>query len=144
LLETDEPTDIPTTRISLSLIIGFTLMLLLEQLISPHSHSASHNNHLPLHNVGGVFDAELNALEREQGSVYSDTEGPANEYPNQESSEHALPLTLGLVIHALADGLALGTTFQGDEASKLSVIVFLAIIVHKGVSHPSISVKIPN
>ncbi len=55
--------------------------------------------------------------------------------------EEGLPLTLGLVIHSLADGLALGasalplsgTDGEGSASSTgLSLIVFLALIIHKG------------
>ena len=47
----------------------------------------------------------------------------------------ALPMTLGLVIHSLADGLALGAAASSSDDSgvQLSVVVFLALIIHKGV-----------
>ena len=38
---------------------------------------------------------------------------------------------LGLVIHGLADGIALGASSLSDRSS-LGVIVFLAVLVHKG------------
>lgn len=46
----------------------------------------------------------------------------------------ALPMTLGLVIHSLADGLALGAAASSTEDSgmELSIVVFLALIIHKG------------
>jgi len=47
----------------------------------------------------------------------------------------AIPLTLGLVIHSLADGLALGASSLpkagGQGGTQLSFVVFLALIVHK-------------
>lgn len=42
-----------------------------------------------------------------------------------------LNATLGLVIHAMADGIALGASSLTSNSS-IGVIVFLAVIVHKG------------
>jgi len=47
-------------------------------------------------------------------------------------AERAYPLTLGLVVHGLADGLALGVSALGDTETDLSLVVFLALIIHKG------------
>ncbi len=44
-----------------------------------------------------------------------------------------LNATLGLVIHAMADGIALGSSSL-SPSSGLGLVVFLAVIVHKGVS----------
>ena len=44
----------------------------------------------------------------------------------------AHPLTLGLVIHSLADGLALGASASNEGGdSSVSFLVFLALIIHK-------------
>lgn len=42
-----------------------------------------------------------------------------------------LNATLGLVIHAMADGIALGASSL-TENSSLGLVVFLAVIIHKG------------
>jgi solute carrier family 39 (zinc transporter), member 9 len=130
-------------------------MLIIEQIISPHSHSHSHSD-LPLHNVSNKdsstveFDAELGEIEREEGAAsastpdrttrsgYSqvNTGGNADDVSNTSARSQAIPLTLGLVIHSLADGLALGVSFfptSKTTDSSLSAIVFLAIIIHKRV-----------
>lgn len=53
----------------------------------------------------------------------------------------AFPMTLGLVMHSLADGLALGASAlprksdgegEAQSNSQLSLVVFLALIIHKG------------
>jgi zinc transporter 9 len=49
----------------------------------------------------------------------------------------AYPITVGLVLHGLADGLALGMSMlSNNEPSSpsyaLSLVVFLALAVHKG------------
>lgn len=48
------------------------------------------------------------------------------------SIQRAYPLSLGLVIHALVDGYALGVSASNARSPNLSLIVFLAIVVHKG------------
>lgn len=50
-----------------------------------------------------------------------------------------LNATLGLVIHALADGVALGASSLSGSGG-LGLVVFLAVIVHKGLSGGSASV----
>ena len=46
------------------------------------------------------------------------------------NKNRAYPLTLGLVLHALADGLALGSSVLSDsDSTKRSSIVFLALMV---------------
>lgn len=88
------------------------------------------------------FDAELGELEVEQGlprpaSGFSQIDMPTttSTSPGASSEKEAIPLTLGLAIHSLADGFALGVSFfpASNEStdSKLSFIVFLAIIIHK-------------
>ena len=47
------------------------------------------------------------------------------------SAIHGLNATLGLVIHGAADGIALGASSLAESGS-LSLIVFLAVLVHKG------------
>ncbi|KAF9468625.1 Zinc/iron permease [Collybia nuda] len=139
--------SIPTSQIALSLLFGFTFMLIIEQLISPHSHSHSHYGDLPLQQVKGdlqvpsevEFDAELGSLERDEGlgrAGYLQADPVVSpKESNSAAASQAFPLTLGLVIHGLTDGLALGvsslTKDESGGASKLSLIVFLALIVHK-------------
>lgn len=122
-------------------------MLVVEQLLSPHSHSHTSNT-LPVHNGRPAaaaptevqFDAgtELGELELEQGFGYIENNstpgrGPV---PDEDPKRKAYPLTLGLVVHGLADGLALGvsalSTSHLGALSDLSLVVFLALIVHKG------------
>lgn len=50
---------------------------------------------------------------------------------NSASAIHGLNATLGLVIHGAADGIALGASSL-SESGKLGLIVFLAVLVHKG------------
>lgn len=49
------------------------------------------------------------------------------------SAVHGLNATLGLVIHGAADGIALGASSLSGRGS-LGLVVFLAVLVHKGKS----------
>ena len=114
-------------------------------------------------NDGNEFDVALSELEAHEGMALAGTSSNANgdmtSHPSSSrangigiismherqamnatsSRKKAFPLTFGLVIHSLADGLALGASALprsgGDGeggSSQLSIVVFLAIVVHKG------------
>ncbi|OSD07594.1 Zinc/iron permease [Trametes coccinea BRFM310] len=140
----------PTSTIALSLIAGFTFMLIVERTVSDHSpsHDAVEPSQQPKPDEAEStveFDVELGELERAEGIS---PDGPSRPYALQrttvvsETRQRAFPLTLGLVVHALADGLALGSASLSESATEpssggsivptgLSVIVFLALVVHK-------------
>ncbi|KAJ7069564.1 Zinc/iron permease [Mycena amicta] len=139
------PAKLPTDQIALALIAGFTFMLVVEQLIAPGAHSLHGDIPLPLHarttSATVEFDAELGDHELEPGAPESPGSGFMQVDMVSEDARHskarAYPLTFGLVVHALADGLALGVSSVGDPASgsdghrDLSMIVFFALIIHK-------------
>jgi hypothetical protein len=135
-------------------MLGFTFMLLVEQFLSSHAHNpSSHSNHeIPLNQIHKdaeastvEFDAEL---EDGLGHDMSDGRPPTHSRRVSYSQLHhdqggasegdqarAYALTLGLVTHALSDGLALGISALSDSASgssELSLVVFLALLLHKG------------
>ncbi|KAG8920705.1 hypothetical protein FRC03_010823 [Tulasnella sp. 419] len=158
----------PHVLIATSLLGGFTLMLLLEQLLShllsspraskytlANSHPTPGRSVLPLSPTsrdpptsGSHHDTDVDPdleLEMELNAMGVGDETPVKN-PNM--------LTLGLVIHSLADGLALGAAnavadtattglATGDsttqdagaswvsDATGVSIIVFLAIAMHK-------------
>lgn len=138
----------PTSAIALALLGGFTFMLLLEQLVSPHAHDRApprlppSPTNPPAH---VEFDVELGELERAEGipdagpaAVTAASNANADGRPDRPQAR-AYPLTLGLVMHALADGLALGSSAlsgAGADAaavlpSSLSLVVFMALAIHK-------------
>ena len=60
------------------------------------------------------------------------TTGDAFKIP---TSGKGFTLTLGLVLHALSDGLALGSSIvSGAGSQELSLVIFAALIIHKGMS----------
>jgi solute carrier family 39 (zinc transporter), member 9 len=137
---------LPTGRIALCLVVGFTLMLIIEQLISPHSHSHSPNDSIsfiqnkPSFHDSALdveFDAELGDIGLENPSDRRlDPPPTANTLEVSTDRERAFALLLGLVIHGIADGLALGVAHVAGSSSgstnTLSLVVFFALILHKG------------
>lgn len=101
----------------LAIVGGFALMFLIDQL-SPHVHSASQSE--PAY----VVVDDLHGLRRD-----SDLNSMENSSP--DSSDHdSTSTTIGLCIHSLADGVALGAS--ASASATLSSVVFLAILLHKG------------
>ncbi|KAI0269809.1 Zinc/iron permease [Gloeopeniophorella convolvens] len=133
-------TPLEGTSIALPLLVGFTFMLIIEQLSSSHAHH-HHRTHRLGHHAGvasrdSVFDVELAGLEDEDeaptrhGRSNSIRTSVENDLPPP-----AYPITIGLVVHGLADGLALGMSVLSDDEESssytLSLVVFLALAVHK-------------
>jgi zinc transporter 9 len=130
-----------TSKIALSLLMGFAFMLVVEE---AHSHSPSQPGN-PLEDTIGEcdstnieFDAELGELEREH-VVNESSPRLHRDLPScvdTGSQKLANPLTIGLLVHGLADGLALGVSTLSTKSgvpSGLSLAVFFALIIHKGV-----------
>ena len=111
--EPSDRSDPPSSRpphvwIGLSLIFGFILMYLLDTLptLSAQSNSRSSNA-----NIYSLSDLSTS--------------------PTPLPPQRALSTTLGLCIHATADGIALGASSSSTSTTSLSLIIFVAIMVHK-------------
>jgi hypothetical protein len=129
-------------------------MLVTEQLLpGAHSHSGSFipNSGLLSPKVSIVeFDADVELAESEEGSgrsprvttqrsastsAQSPTTPRINTVDGFKIPTSGLTLTLGLVLHALSDGLALGSSIASDTGSRgLSSVIFAALIIHKGMT----------
>ncbi|KAJ7147162.1 Zinc/iron permease [Mycena crocata] len=153
---------LPTAQIALSLISGFIFMLVVEQLVSPHSHSHSHSSlpsntrdNVALHTVGDradstvEFDAEMGDLEQPDPPSSGFMQVDMDEI--KASRARAYPLTFGLLMHGLADGLALGVSSlsplgeSSDPSHRdLSFIVFLALIIHKAPTSLALTTSLLN
>lgn len=127
-------------------------MLVVERLVDrfpPGSHDHSHHVPLPTSetsssnapkppSAGGhgavVFDVELGELERSEGitSEAVPSSSLSSSHSDEDNKKLAYPLTLGLLVHALADGLALGSSAALPVDTGLSFVVFLALVIHKG------------
>lgn len=132
--------DLPTARVALSLLSGFTLMLIMERLISPEPNwhvpdtaAAKMTPAIPFTATSEEFDAELADLEDEGASAHP-RHRPTPLYTAEDEArfvrERSYPLTLGLTVHAIVDGLALGVSFYAENHTTF--IVYLAILIHKG------------
>jgi solute carrier family 39 (zinc transporter), member 9 len=116
--------DSPHAWIGVALISGFVLMYLIDKLPQYTSKSTAQPYHISLNDLG-------RGLQREP-SPNNVTE--ANEFlPNSgldQAQGRGFATTTGLVIHAAADGIALGASSPSVNTS-LTFVIFLAIMLHK-------------
>lgn len=116
----------PHAWVGLSLILGFILMYLIDQLprhASSQSNTPQQPYHISLENLG-------RGLHRASSSPNRADEPDGFNEPSAPQQSRSLSTTTGLVIHAAADGIALGASSSTSNTS-LSFIIFLAIMVHK-------------
>ena len=115
----DKPAPIPHANrsphawVGISLILGFILMYLVDNL--PLLVSARPST--PSQNIYSLSDLATTASTSSDILVSS-----------RQAQSRALPTTIGLVIHAAADGIALGAS---STTPSLSFVIFLAIMIHK-------------
>ena len=116
-----------SATIAWSLISGFILMLLIDNLGGGHSHS---------HGGGSNHSGRPGTPEYQRLSSTGNPEDSPAVLVNSEPPNHAVrsssgsTITLGLIVHAAADGIALGAA-SATERSDLQLIVFIAIMLHK-------------
>jgi solute carrier family 39 (zinc transporter), member 9 len=122
--ETDRHDESQHAWMGIALISGFILMFLVDKL--PEYTAASKPNtqpyHISLTNLGRRFNPAGSAEEESDSFLESrtDTQGRSRSFAT----------TIGLVIHAAADGIALGAS-SSTSNTGLSFIIFFAIMVHK-------------
>ena len=108
----------------IALISGFILMFLVDKLPKyiTASKPAAQSYHISLSNLGRRFNQAVRAEEESDSFLEGRAEG--------QGSSHSFATTTGLVIHAAADGIALGASSSTSSAG-LSFVIFFAIMVHK-------------
>ena len=111
--------------IGLPILLGFALMFLLEEYTTSHGHPLANSS--TSQTEGSTFDVNLEERGRPPSPELSHLR-----HAEPSGIQRAYPLSLGLIIHALVDGYALGVSASNAHSPNLSLIVFLAIIVHKG------------
>ncbi|KAF9917799.1 hypothetical protein BX616_011278 [Lobosporangium transversale] len=104
--------------IGLALLAGFILMFLIDQMGPTHAHS--HNSHVSVADFTELHNLQLDDNNIRMPSAVGMNGGGGKKRGN--------PITVGLVVHAAADGIALGASASRPE---LRFIVFLAIMLHK-------------
>ncbi|PGH09032.1 hypothetical protein AJ79_05761 [Helicocarpus griseus UAMH5409] len=112
----------PHAWVGVALISGFILMYLVDTLPSFASSSSKQQQrpyHISLDNLSSGLGRAASPSRVGTGSLL-DT--------GSSSSRQGFATTTGLVIHAAADGIALGAS---TSSASLSFIIFLAIMVHK-------------
>ncbi|KAI7195625.1 hypothetical protein KC324_g4635, partial [Hortaea werneckii] len=133
--EAHEPhTREPHAWVGISLITGFILMYLIDTL----------PQHLTQPTQPRRFSINLTSFNLSRPTsdpTTSENDTPTrNTFPANTASSpqdpHPHPhrpssTTLGLVIHAAADGIALGASSTTTTSSNLSLIIFLALLIHK-------------
>jgi zinc and cadmium transporter len=128
------------------LMIGLVVMLLLLRVFHFHQHDfsheaeAQHDHHMPLAQVHAHAHAYTHEHihEREHGHEHTH-----DHTHHSQHHGHALPspthglswvgLALGLSVHTLIDGVALGAAMHAEApgAGLIGIGVFLAILLHK-------------
>lgn len=96
--------------VGLVLVVGFAFMLLIDQLGGPGGHSH-----------GGSAGASTGPL---SGSAST------SQLSTAFRRSRSFTATLGLILHALADGIALGAAACTGQ-SHIQAVVFIAIMLHK-------------
>lgn len=110
----------PHAWVGASLIAGFLLMYLIDQV--PRHASSITNKAKPLH-------ISLANLSQGPHHAIDDGEG-ADNFSSAFVSTRNSSTTIGLVIHAAADGIALAASSFISESST-GFVVFLALMIHK-------------
>jgi solute carrier family 39 (zinc transporter), member 9 len=122
----EEPSQ-PTFYIGLSLILGFVLMFLIDKLPRHASETLQPpppTRHISLNNLSqGLHESPT-----EDGE--EDTESFLHSLTPSPKQTRSLATTTGLVIHATADGIAMGASSTASD-TKLGLIIFFAIMLHK-------------
>ncbi|KAH0544931.1 hypothetical protein FGG08_001011 [Glutinoglossum americanum] len=125
----DQPRS-PHAYVGLSLILGFILMYLIDQL-PQHASSNSRNYHQPYHiSLDNLSQGIRSSFAPNTHGTGADDGLLDQPYPPQPTKSRSFATTTGLVIHAAADGIALGASSSAAHSS-LGFIVFFAIMIHK-------------
>lgn len=117
-----EHPELPAFHIGFALVIGFALMFLIDRLprhATEKFQSAPASRHVSLENLAG---SSVSSDQESDGFLGSLTPSP--------KQTRNLATTTGLVIHAAADGIAMGASATTSNLN-VGLIIFLAILVHK-------------
>ncbi|TIB71367.1 hypothetical protein E3Q22_03872 [Wallemia mellicola] len=109
--------------VGLLMSAGFVLMLLIDTLIAPH------NSHVE---EGKVHTSPATHTQQPQIPHRMRSYTPLRPIEdNTHSPAKALSKTAGLTIHSFCDGIALGAASLSNSSNSLSIVVFLAVAIHK-------------
>lgn len=113
----------PHAWVGISLIAGFILMYLIDKV---PRHASGSSQPKPSY-------ISLNRFTLRRTGTQNEEEEDENDFPPPEGQQSSRPssTTVGLVIHAAADGIALGASSSGSSSNRLGLVVFLALMIHK-------------
>jgi zinc transporter 9 len=118
----EDHVEVPTLEIGISMVLGFVLMFLIDRLPRHATESLQNGNqtrHMSMDNLGG-----------DTSSIDGEAEGFLGSMAPSPRQSRSLATTVGLVIHAAADGIAMGASSTASDM-KLGLIIFVAIMLHK-------------
>lgn len=105
------------------MIAGFILMFLIDRLPRHATESlraGPETHHMSLDDLGGGDTA----------SIDEEADGFLNSLAPTPRKARSLATTTGLVIHAAADGIAMGASATSSNM-RLGLVIFIAIMIHK-------------
>lgn len=122
----------PHAWIGVSIICGFILMYLIDKLPQHASkRSPSESFQISLGQFS-INNSHATSTEEAATSAQDPAASNASGIGSKPSST-----TVGLVIHAAADGVALGAS--STTGSNLSFVIFIALLIHKHVTQSSLA-----
>ncbi|KAF2634446.1 Zinc/iron permease [Massarina eburnea CBS 473.64] len=119
----------PHAYIGVALILGFILMFLVDRL--PEALGPSKARYQSLHiSLSNLHRGPHNSSAISLNAMNGGESAPLTPLPPMRQEPRSSATTIGLVIHACADGIALGASSTAPSTS-LSLVIFLAIMLHK-------------
>jgi zinc transporter 9 len=120
----------PHAFIGVALILGYILMFLVDHL--PETLASSKPKYQPMHiSLSNLHRGPHNASSLSLNGMASEAVTPlATPMPPHLAPKKTSATTIGLVVHACADGIALGASSTAPSTS-LSLVIFFAIMLHK-------------
>ena len=112
--------------IGVALLAGFMLMYLIDKVpqYSQPTKQRTRTHHIALNNLGRRFNFVTSLDRDEEHDTFLDSSEGSHIH------QRSFATTIGLVIHAAADGIALGASSTATT-SGLSFVIFFAIMIHK-------------
>lgn len=120
----------PHAYIGVALILGYILMFLVDHV--PEALSSTPQQYTPMHiSLSNLHRGPHNSSSLSLNGLATPGSPPIlTPTPMGPPKKKGSATTIGLVVHACADGIALGASSAAPSGS-LSFIVFLAIMLHK-------------
>jgi len=138
--------------VGLAILAGIVFMLLVHRLGPKHSHGHGHADGHATDQDQGEQPVSVDASDNPKGdkgeirAMEIEAAGGNEEISivlrgnSTEKKQTISAVTLGLLMHAMFDGVALGIVTAGEEDSKITWVVFGALMGHKGTEAISLTV----